>query len=291
MLSAGLSAQSARRPAAPGRCCARLQLQRAFSHQLNRTERRRVAQRGGRLAARAAAAPDPPASGGSGGDSDAAAMAAVAAGQPTQPSSRPPPPASLIVRTVAQVLALAAALACLTLLPAFVSGRLAQQPLQAAASYSLYLLFFASGTISRMLRHGRLADAQQDAQRSSGGARLALLLFAAVVVPTGHWAAWWDPSLAHLAATAPRAAASAAQLLPLAGYSLMLGGWALNAAAAAALGKVGASRLAGGAQPLPCHRRPHARLLWHCSAGLTKAFCPASLLVPLPAGLQPSGGT
>lgn len=288
MLSTILSAQSAWRPAAPGPCCARLQLQRAFSRPCKRTERRRAAQRGGRLAATAAAAPDPPASG---GNSDAAAVAAAAAGQPTSLSSRPPPPASLIVRTVAQVLALAAALACLILLPAYVSGRLAQQPLQAAASYSLYLLFFASGTISRMLRHGRLAEARQDAQRSSGGARLALLLFAAVIVPAGHWAAWWDPSLAHLAAAAPRAAAAAVQLLPLVGYSLMVGGWVLNAAAAVALGKVGAGRLAGGGRPLPCHGRPHARLLWPCSAGLAKAFCPASLLVPLPAGLQPSGGT
>ncbi|KAI7840429.1 hypothetical protein COHA_005859 [Chlorella ohadii] len=142
------------------------------------------------------------------------------------------------MRAIAQVLSLAAALACLILLPAYASERLGQQPLKAAASYSLYLLFFASGTISRMLRYGRLAEAQRDAQRSSGGARLALLLFAAVLVPAGHWAAWWDSSLAHLAAAAPKAAAAAASwVLPAAGYSLMLAGWALNAAAAAALGK------------------------------------------------------
>ncbi|PRW39139.1 isoprenylcysteine carboxyl methyltransferase [Chlorella sorokiniana] len=88
-----------------------------------------------------------------------------------------------------------------------------------------------------MLRYGRLAEARRDVQRSIGGARLSLLLFAAFLVPAGHWAAWWDPSLAHLAAVAPSAAAAAVRLLPLVGYSLMLAGWALNAAAAAALGK------------------------------------------------------
>lgn len=253
MLAARLSGQSHGRVAASGRCCALRQPCSACDRSRKHSAHRQAAKSRGRAAA---AAPDPAATGSSG--SEPAAAAAAAAGQPAPLSSSPPAPSSLLMRAIAQVLSLAAALACLILLPAYASERLGQQPLKAAASYSLYLLFFASGTISRMLRYGRLAEAQRDAQRSSGGARLALLLFAAVLVPAGHWAAWWDSSLAHLAAAAPKAAAAAASwVLPAAGYSLMLAGWALNAAAAAALGKVGGRLLVGMvdcylAPALPC---------------------------------------
>lgn len=243
MLSAGLSAQSRGQVAPSGRRCALGRPCSSCDRPCKHPARRQAAKSRGRVAA--AAAPDPAAADGSGSEPEAAAAAAAAAFQPAPLGSSPPSPSSLLIRAIAQVLSLAAALACLILLPAYASGRLGQQPLRAAASYILYLLFFASGTISRMLRYGRLAAAQRDAQRSSGGARLALLCFAAVLVPAGHWAAWWDPSLAHLAAAAPKVAAAAASwVLPAAGYSLMLAGWALNSTAAAALGKVG-GRLAG----------------------------------------------
>lgn len=140
-------------------------------------------------------------------------------------------------RAVRQVLLLAVALAGLILLPAHLSGGLlaGQRALRAAASFSIYLLFFASGTLRRMFRHGRLASRQQDAQRGSGGSRAALLLFAAVAVPAGHYGAWWYSSLA---ASSPGALSGTAQLLlPALGYALMVAAWALNAAAAAALGK------------------------------------------------------
>lgn len=173
--------------------------------------------------------------------------AADAADGPQPAASTPTPsrPPSLLARAALQVLVLAAALAGLILLPAHLSGRLAAQPGRTAASYALYLLFFASGTISRMVKHGRLASARQDRQRSSSGARAALLAFAAGAVPAGHFAAWWDGSGAALAAAAP----AAAWLLPAAGYACMLGSWALNAAAAAALGKV---RLQGGGKARNC---------------------------------------
>lgn len=138
---------------------------------------------------------------------------------------------------------LAAALAALILLPAHLASRLGSQ---AWASWALYLAFFGSGTVSRMLRYGRLAPAGQDAQRSSPGARLALLLFAGVAVPASHFATWWDTSsLAALQAAAAcsgsvgavAAASAAPRVLPWLGYALMLAGWALNAAAAAQLGK------------------------------------------------------
>lgn len=121
-------------------------------------------------------------------------------------------------------------------LPAHLSGRLAQQPAQTAASCLLYLAFFGGGTLLlRTLRHGRLAPARSDAQRASGAGRLALLLFAAAAVPAGHYAAWWDPTLALL----PAAAGGMLRwLLPPLGYAAMLAGTALNLAAAAALGKV-----------------------------------------------------
>lgn len=236
MPSGALSSQSCGRLAATGPRRTSGQLLRVCDLRCKPSASRCAAGRAG-LAAAAAAALHPPS--GSGDTAAGLAGAAGAAAAPPTGSSASATPISLLARAAAQVLALAAALACLILLPASASGRLAAQPLQAAASYSLYLLFFASGTISRMLRYGRLAEARADAQRSSGSARLALLLFAAVAVPAGHWAAWWDPSLTALAAQVPGLAAAAAQLLPLVGYALMLVGWALNAAAAAALGKVG----------------------------------------------------
>lgn len=144
-------------------------------------------------------------------------------------------PASTLLRGLQQVSLLAVALAGLVLLPARLSGAL-QSPTsawKAGASYALYLLFFASGTLSRMARHGALAPRTQDKQRS-GTNRAALVLFAAVVVPAGHFAAWWDASLAVLS---PHARSLAQQLLPPLGYALMTAGWALNAAAASALGQ------------------------------------------------------
>jgi hypothetical protein len=145
-------------------------------------------------------------------------------------------PASVLLRALQQVLLLSVALAGLILLPAQLSGALtaAASARKAGASYALYLLFFASGTLSRMARHGALAPRTRDAQRS-GANRAALVLFAAVAVPAGHYAAWWDASLALLG---PHWQGMAQRLLPPLGYALMAAGWALNAAAASALGQV-----------------------------------------------------
>lgn len=153
----------------------------------------------------------------SGGDGAAAA----------EPSTGPAP----LLHAAVQMLQLSAALAGLILLPAHVSGRLAAEGGRAAASFCCYLLFFARGTIRRMMRHGALAPAQQDAQRSRGG--LALLLFAGVAVPAGHFLAWLLPLPSSCVAAAP----VLAWALPAVGYALMLAGWELNAAAAAVLGK------------------------------------------------------
>ena len=272
MLSAGPNAQSQRRVAASGPRRPCIQSLSIRNRRCKLPECRRAAHLQGRAAAAvaAAAAPDPRA-GDSRQSSSSSSSEPTTAREPASLGSSSASVSSLLVRTVVQVLALAAALACLILLPAYVSGRLAEQPLRAAASYCLYLLFFASGTIMRMLRYGRLAEARRDAQRSSGGGRLALLLFAAVLVPAGHWAAWWDPSLACLDAAAPAAAPIASRLLNLAGYSLMLAGWALNAAAAAALGKV--------CRPLTelVDRRPACPAVLPASAVLHRAAFPACL--------------
>lgn len=296
MPAPGLSSRSCGRLAAPGP-------RPTSGHRLQVCERRsrpctsrRAAGRAGRAAA--AAGLDPPSS--SGNPAAGASAPAAGAAAPPAGGSTPAAPLGLLARAAAQVLALVAALACLIPLPAHASGRLAAQPLQAAASYGLYLLFFASGTISRMLRHGQLAEARRDAQRSSGSARLALLLFAAAAVPGGHWAAWWDPSLAALAARAPGAAAAAAQLLPVVGYALMLAGWALNAAAAAALGKVGAPGLsAASCWWKPVQAQLH-QLQWELAAAVSTvrlaaagsasqlpSLFPPSPCLP-PAGIQPS---
>lgn len=180
--------------------------------------------------------------------------------QATKSDTNPSPPTSegarLVLRACTQVVTLAVALAALILWPAQLSGRLAAEPWRAAASYLLYLVFFASGTLSRMVRHGRLAPERADAQRSSGGARAALLLFAGLAVPAGHFAAFFDPTLLRLAAMVPPpggpgpqgevqaqaaaavVAAAVGQALPWLGYALMLASWALKTAASAALGKV-----------------------------------------------------
>lgn len=179
------------------------------------------------------------------------AAAAEGQQQPSDPAPAPPssrPAGSLLYRAAGQLLVLSAALAALILLPAHLSGRLAAAPAQAAANFALYLGFFGSGTIARMLRHGSLAPSRRDAQRSSGGARAALLLFAGVAVPAGHFAAWWDPSLA-----AWGAGGTARTVLAAAGYMLMLGGWLLNAQAAAALGKVRRAAIACFALLQPAH--------------------------------------
>lgn len=140
-----------------------------------------------------------------------------------------------LLRVLGQLTGLAVAVLVLIALPAHLSGRLAQQPAQACASCLLYLAFFGGGTLLlRTLRHGRLAPARSDAQRATSGARLALLLFAGAAVPSGHFAAWWDPTLALL----PAAAGSVLrELLPTLGYATMLAAMALNITAAAALGK------------------------------------------------------
>ncbi|KAL4440357.1 hypothetical protein ABPG75_003358 [Micractinium tetrahymenae] len=140
-----------------------------------------------------------------------------------------------MLRAVGQLAGLAVAVLLLIALPAHLRGRLAQRPAQAAAACLLYLAFFGGGTVLlRTLRHGRLAPRKSDAQRARGSSRLALLLFAGVAVPAGHFGAWWDPSLALL----PAAAGGVLQrALPPLGYALMLAATALNFAAAAALGK------------------------------------------------------
>lgn len=171
--------------------------------------------------------------------------------QPTAAGGSPPPPGAatdirhssswqLLAYAAAQTATLTVALAGLILLPAHLSGRLAAAPAPALTSYTLYLLFFASGTIARMLRHGALAPRSIDAQLASTGSRAAFALFV-LAVPAGHYLAWWDASLAAACASVgcgPAARLAALRALQAVGLGLMLGGWALNAAAASALGKV-----------------------------------------------------
>lgn len=169
-----------------------------------------------------------------------------AAGSPSSGSS-PSNRAQLLLGALCQLALLAVALAGLILLPAWLSGRLVAEPARAAASYALYILFFGSGTLSRMLRYGQLAPRKQDAQLRSSDSRLAFALFL-IAVPAGHYLAWWGCAGLSAALTAAGSGGSSgalaflAQPLQVVGYALMLAGWALNAAAAAALGKVRTGR-------------------------------------------------
>lgn len=199
--------------------------------------------------------------------------------QPTAAGGSPPPPGAatdsrhssswqLLAYAAAQTATLTVALAGLILLPAHLSGRLAAAPAPALTSYTLYLLFFASGTIARMLRHGALAPRSTDAQLASTGSRVAFALFV-LAVPAGHYLAWWDASLAAAYAAVgcgPATRLAVLWALQAVGLGLMLGGWALNAAAASALGKV---RCAGG--PAAWHGALECRRL-QLSLSLCHAF-------------------
>ena len=87
-------------------------------------------------------------------------------------------------------LSLGTALSLLIALPAHLSGGgLAL----AAPAIFIYFIFFATGSIGRVVKYGKLAPKEQDAQKATPIRRIALIAFI-LAMPIFHWAAWWDYS-------------------------------------------------------------------------------------------------
>jgi protein-S-isoprenylcysteine O-methyltransferase Ste14 len=95
-----------------------------------------------------------------------------------------------------------------------------------------YMLFFAGGSVSRILKHGPLAKREKDKQGSSGVAKAAWFLFV-LTMPIVHWAP--IRTFCSTAAQQPKlyAALTAYDLI---GGLLLVGAVALNWVAASTLG-------------------------------------------------------
>lgn len=162
-------------------------------------------------------------------DADAAAVGDVA----TPTVQRPAEWSRMAVR---QSIQLALGLAALILLPAALyPGGLAVA--RVWLLYAIYIALFWGGTVRRILLHGPLAKADQDAQRRSPASLAALCAFVAAM-PVLHWLPLLR-YLARLAATPLDRLATASGgpcAYDAAGLCLMAAAAALNWSAAAALG-------------------------------------------------------
>jgi hypothetical protein len=164
-----------------------------------------------------------------------AAAAAAAAGAPPPAASprEPAPPQREWARAARrQALQLAAGLAALILAPAVLSPGGISSP-RVWLLFAAYFAFFASGSVRRILRHGPLAPAREDAQRR-GPARAASLLAFIAAMPVIHWLPL--RRFLSIAAAAPLDRAAGLTLYDLLGAACIAAAIRLNWWAADALG-------------------------------------------------------
>lgn len=207
---------------------------------------------------------------------EAIAAVELPTGSAAPPAGRSTAPRPSVARVVLQLVQLTAVVGALICWPAAtVPGGLytGRVWLLAAA----YWLFFAAGSVTRLLQHGALAARARDAQGSSWGARIAWLAFV-VVLPTVHWTAVRRFTSAPLP--------EAASMYDLVGGGLVCAACALHAWAARHLGAA-FDRLVTPAQlvssgPYALCQHPiygsYMMLFVGCCLELHSASCAAALL-------------
>lgn len=148
--------------------------------------------------------------------------------------TNPNPPQIPLFYILQSSLSLAVALSGLIAVPAHLSG---SGLLQAIPPLLAYFIFFALGSIGRVVKYGRLTSQQRDAQMATIPRRIALIVFI-LAMPAFHWAAWWEPSapIISLKYNTPNYIIFSTHVREIVAGVMAAGAIWLNAAAAAALG-------------------------------------------------------